>query len=502
MKQKLFIFVFLLLLVLILVGLNAASYTQKVKTPDSEFSPNRSTFNSGATGTQALYTLLAETGRRVKRWQVPPSGLLGDKKRSPSVFVVIGPLKREFEKQEVDDLKSWVADGGKLVLIDREPPEDLISARQDWKITFDATQSSSIFTVDPSDAKQMIGEVAVVKPVQPGVYATGVNAVQPSQFASGITFEKAVYDDGRNGRSGLPGMGSEAPPPPRSAVPNRYPANTEPGDKQDAISRHPLSTGLEKVPKPPDTIQKKPVSQATIKTVDQPAADPSPPVVYFASGSRNLVAEIGYGNGRIVLLSDPFTVSNSGISLADNAQMVINITSTVDGTIVFDEYHQGFGANNNRFLQFFEGTPIVGIFLQGLVLLGFIFYSQSRRFARAVPEHETDRLSKLEYVSAMAELQMRTRAFDLAIENIYTDFRRRVSRLLGVDNHTTKRDELARLIAERTGLERDAVDNTMFKCEDIIHGEPTNKREVVELSGALRVLEEKLRLTRGTRTRI
>ena len=51
----------------------------------------------------------------------------------------------------------------------------------------------------------------------------------------------------------------------------------------------------------------------------------------------------------------------------------------------------------------------------------------------------------------MAELQQRTQAYDLAIENIYSDFRRRVSSLVGLDNTTTTRHELARRIAERTG---------------------------------------------------
>jgi hypothetical protein len=99
----------------------------------------------------------------------------------------------------------------------------------------------------------------------------------------------------------------------------------------------------------------------------------------------------------------------------------------------------------------------------------------------------------------MAELQQRSRAYDLAIENIYTDFRRRAARLLGADNFLTKYDELARMIAERTGLDARNVADTLFKCEDIIRGEPTNKREVVELIAALRALEQKLGLTRAAR---
>src|SRR5882757_11338421 len=95
MKQKLFIFLFLILLVGVLVGLNAASYVQKQKTLDSEMAHNRSTFHLGATGTNALYALLSETGRKVMRWQDAPAGLAA-RKTSPAVFVVIGPVRRDF----------------------------------------------------------------------------------------------------------------------------------------------------------------------------------------------------------------------------------------------------------------------------------------------------------------------------------------------------------------------------------------------------------------------
>ncbi len=199
------------------------------------------------------------------------------------------------------------------------------------------------------------------------------------------------------------------------------------------------------------------------------------PVALFTSVDKNILIEAPYGQGKIVYLSDPYITSNAGISLVDNAQLAMNVLAT-NGVVAFDEYHQGYGANNNAFLKFFEGTPVVAMSFQALLLVGLVFYSQSRRFARPVPEPEPDRLSKLEYVSAMAELQQRSRAYDLAIENIYTDFRRRASALLGADNLLTKYDELSRLIAERTGLDPRGVSETLFKCEDIIRGEPRNKR--------------------------
>jgi hypothetical protein len=37
----------------------------------------------------------------------------------------------------------------------------------------------------------------------------------------------------------------------------------------------------------------------------------------------------------------------------------------------------------------------------------------------------------------------------------------------------------------------------MFKCEDISHGEPTNKKEVISLISRLREIETELGLRRG-----
>jgi hypothetical protein len=96
----------------------------------------------------------------------------------------------------------------------------------------------------------------------------------------------------------------------------------------------------------------------------------------------------------------------------------------------------------------------------------------------------------------MAELQQRTRAYDLALENIYSEFRRTMARFVGVDNFQTSRKDLARLIAEKANLDAVELENLMFKCEDIIHGEPTGKKEILHLTSRLREIEEKLGLKR------
>ena len=64
MRQRLIIFITLVAVIVVLIALNAASYVRVENIGDSEVSPDRSTFNSGATGTQALYDFLDESGQR------------------------------------------------------------------------------------------------------------------------------------------------------------------------------------------------------------------------------------------------------------------------------------------------------------------------------------------------------------------------------------------------------------------------------------------------------
>ena len=190
MKQRFLILIGIIILIVALIGLNAASFVQKEKEPDNELSPNRSSYNTGATGTRAFYDLLAETGRKVTRWQEPPSALLTAGKNSPATFVIIGSVRREFEENEILALLDWVETGGKLVVIDREPNAELIKTTANWKISTIPEIRQSIFGVDPSNQTQMTDKIVAAKPVQPTIYTASINAVQPSRFASTVTLER------------------------------------------------------------------------------------------------------------------------------------------------------------------------------------------------------------------------------------------------------------------------------------------------------------------------
>ena len=514
MKQKLFIFLGLIFLIVLLIGLNAASYVQKEKVPDNEINPNRSTFNAGATGTRAFYDLLAETGHKVTRWQEPLSSLSVNNKDAPSTFVIIGQTRREFTEDEATQLLRWVSEGGKLVIIDREPAPSLLATTTNWGVTAVPESEPPFFNTDPSDQSQMTANTKAANPVQPSVFTKSISAVQPSRFASTIDFERFPKNSaqGDNKIPATPPFSSATPPGDESDSSDymEQPVNTQPdntAEDSEIYDTEPppqssnrgtgQGSGIGSVQPPPPP--------AVIEADETPTEEPIQqlaPVAHLRNDEKILLADFPFGSGQIVYLTDPYIVSNAGVKLVDNAQLGINIVASRAGTIAFDEYHQGYGANENRLLQYFAETPVVAIFLQICVLIALILYSQSRRFARPLPADEPDRLSKLEYVAAMAELQRRTRGFDLALENIYGEFRRRVSQFVGVHHQAVSRRDLAQVIAERLNLPEIEIYNLLGKCENIAHGEPTNKREVLKLVSRLREIEEKLGLKRDKRGKV
>lgn len=448
------IFLSLIFLIALLIGLNAASYRKKDKKPDVEYYPNRSTYNSGSTGTRAFYDLLAETGRKVTRWQESPVSLLTSS-NSPKTFVIIGLTRFEIDDKESEQILRWVSQGGKLVIIDRNPKENLLFSTANWSIkTVIAENYNLINDVDPADQIQMTAETSAMKPSQPSVFTRNINAVQPSRFASSIKMEYLGADSIVTAPSPVPKYEPNEPPP--------IVSNNQVIENVDEVETTALNA----------------------------------PFVHISDKEKNILIDFPYGEGQIVYLTDPFIVSNAGINLVDNAQLAINIVASRDGLIAFDEFHQGYGANSDSIFSYLEGTPVVPIFAQIALLIGVLFWSQSRRFARPLPADEPNRLSKLEYVSAMAELQQRTKAYDLALENIYSEFRRSVTRLFGMDNFTATQKDIAKAISERVNVNELDVYNKMKKCEEIIHGEPTNKNQVLELANYLRELEGKLGLKR------
>ena len=471
MKQRLFIFLGFIFLIVLLIGLNAVSYVQKEEFPDTELTANRSTYNAGATGTRAFYDFLAETGRKVSRWRQPPSDLLKYEKDAPATLVTIGSLRREIDNAEATDLMRWVRFGGRLIIIDRDPPADLLATTADWQITAVPENNPETVNADSSNQTEMIGKTVAAKPTQPTVYTQKINAVQPSRFASTVELRYVPYEENRTSDERAKGDFKINPPE----------SSTKNGSGSEEDNDEIYSAEL-----PAEDAQK-----------DETLPKFLAPVVHLANNEKILLVDFPFGNGQIIYLTDPYIVANGGINFADNLKLAVNVVAAREGIIAFDEYHHGYGMNENRLFAYFSGTPVAAVFLQFLALVAFLLFSQSRRFARSLPAAEPNRLSKLEYVGAMAELQRRIRGYDIALENIYGDFRRRAARLVGLDNRTMTRQNLARLLAERLGEPAAEIDKLLADCEAVAQGERTNKNKTLQLVKSLRELEKRLRLRRG-----
>jgi hypothetical protein len=455
MRQRLIIIGTLIIVVVVLVLLNAASYVKVEETPDSESSPDRSTYNGGPTGTRALYDFLNESGYQVARWRDSVSSLLSSSGPKPATVVVVGATKLPFSKVEAREILLWVEAGGRLVIIDRIPEQDLLPKSGDWVVKTMMT-SFPWSDLDPTDFEAMTRGVKAISPSQPTLLARNVETMMPSRFASAITFSRL---------------------PPAKKNNNAKPAHSV-SDNRDE------DDGSDSDDEP----------KIEISTSTANASEVSPaPVANFMDDRGSLLVEYPHGKGRIVLLSDPYIVANNGIKLADNLQLAINVVAGSGGVVAFDEFHQGRGATQNALIQYFEGTPVLAICAQ-LMLIGVaVVWSRGTRFGRPLPLPHVDRRSSLEFVASMAELHQRAKAHDLALENIYSRVRRVLVRHAGL-NQNASVGQIAARVAARSKLNQKQLESLMRSCEDTINGAPTSAKETLRLVKRLRGIEARLGL--------
>ena len=442
MRQRLTIILTVVVIIGLLALVSSVRYVQKEQEQDFEFAPNRSTYHSGPTGVRALHDFLNESGYKVIRWKETPQKLLTDSGSLVKTFVVVGQVQVRFTDAETAALAKWIERGGRYVVIDRNPVGEPDKDATGWDIS---TKYFNFPTLDvnPADTNQMTNEVVALQPVQPTILTKDIQSVLPSRFAA------------------------------RMSIALTPKASMQPDDVTEYDEDEP--------PPPAQT------------TSTSPA-----PVVHIADDKGALLLDYSYGLGKVVILSDPYIVSNGGIKLNDNLQLALNILTAEDGLIAFDEYHQGKGGRQNSLAGYFSGTPVLLIAGQISLLVLLVLWTKGRRFGRPLPLTQVDRRSSLEFVASMAELQQRARAFDLAIENIYTRTRRVLARHAGVD-YNSSRSEIASRIASRGTVDAKRLETLMRQCEDVINGQPCSWRQSIDLVRRLREVERDLGLRMRSR---
>jgi hypothetical protein len=466
MRQRLTIILTFVVIIGALVLINTVSYVKEEKLQDRELFPNRSTYHSGPTGTRALHDFMSESGYKVMRWRDAPERLLGQAGSNVSTFVVVGPTQLPFTDEQRQALQDWVSRGGCFVLITREPDLTRGASPQGWALT-SRTSDFPGFETDPANASQMTKDVTALAPVQPTSLTHNVATVLPSRFAARLSLTPTEPEP--------PKVAKKAPTPIFGVPDEEGPAYEEETAEDEPPPAPPIASG------PPGQVK---ISSA--------------PVVHIADNEGALLVDYNYGFGRIIVLGDPYIISNAGIRSNDNLQLAINTLTMHEGLIAFDEYHQGRGVTRNAFASYFAGTPVLAIAAQIALLILLVLWTNARRFARPLPLPQVDRRSSLEFVASMAELQERSRAFDLAIENIYARTRRVLARHAGL-NYNSSRSEIASSIASRTNVDAHQLETLMRQCEEAINGEPITWRQAVDLVRRLREVERKLGLRMRSR---
>ena len=446
MRQKLGFIITVVLVIGLLLVMNSLTFVTEEKERDSELLPDRSSYHRGPTGTKALYDLLSEGGYSVMRWRENPERLLSQD--AVKTFLIVGDTREPIDGEEATNILHWVKRGGRLVLVDRRPDVELVPASGNWSITTQLMNFPNS-EVNPADASLMTENVKSALPSQATLFTQTVQEVKPSRFAAAVrfSFERPKVPDAKDFDPTI----LDEPPPPEPI---------------------PETAGIE------------PRSPA--------------PVVHLEAENGALLIDYPHGNGRIIVLSDPYIFSNGGIGLANNVQLALNMVTSGGGLIAFDEYHQGHAATRNALVSYFSGTPILAMIAQLVFLIALIVWTRGRRFARPLPLPQVDRRSSLEFVASMAEVQQRARALDLALENIYSRLRRVLARYAGLE-YNSPRKEIAARVAMRAPVDVRGLEVLMKQCEEAINGEHISEKQALNLVARLREVESKLGLRMRSR---
>lgn len=214
-------------------------------------------------------------------------------------------------------------------------------------------------------------------------------------------------------------------------------------------------------------------------------------VYHIGDEDGALLADAKDKEGQVVFLTDPHIVANNGIKEADNVILALNLfTDRPTGKIAFDEFHHGYGSHSGSegILAYFHGTPVPWIFWQGVLIVAVVAYTFGRRFARPLPLRRERRTTNLEFVSSMANITRLARASDLAMQNVYWDFRKRLCRYSGLPSNVDN-NKLAANAARRARVDEQELSRLLMVCEQVARGRPVGDAELLKLVTRIREIQ-------------
>jgi hypothetical protein len=414
----------IIIVIAVLVGLSAAGAIEFNRPTENEFAPIRSTYNSGQTGTRAIYQLLEESGTPVARWRKHYSSL--EAEAEDSILVIIGPFQsgQKISEEEAFALQVWISTGGRALIISRSPFDQF----GDPAIRAKAPEKLPVHYETP---EQFIDRESDELIAQPTELTRGIRGLALSDFATRMIFHP--QDRAKAARTGVV---ETAPSPEEYSAPALYAPVIHLGDKDGAaLADFTYGEGR----------------------------------VIFLSDPF-VVANNGIARG-------------GNLTLAMN---MLRSMGSPDRRIFFDEFHHGYYEGGNPLVNYVRGTPAPWLLLQGLGLSLLIVYTYSRRFARPLPLPQVDRHSPLEFVGSMANLQQAAQARELALENIYPRFKAGLCRRLGLSSRASRDEIVAGARRRRLAISEIELRQTLSDAEMTLAGEPIDDARLLALVSRMR----------------
>lgn len=207
------------------------------------------------------------------------------------------------------------------------------------------------------------------------------------------------------------------------------------------------------------------------------------------------------GAGHVILATNELCADNRRLDSADNAILFVNVAEAhargSGRAVLFDEYHQGFGAEvAERSLWDMLGTPVRSAAWYALVVFLILVYNANRRFGTAkqllIPSYRP----ATEYIASMGSLYRRAGAADIAIEALYKTFIRDLAQRIDAPPEAG-RERIASLAAARFGWNAEQLTALMTRCETAAGGARISDGEMLNLARQIDEYRRKADLVRS-----
>lgn len=199
-------------------------------------------------------------------------------------------------------------------------------------------------------------------------------------------------------------------------------------------------------------------------------------------GKANFIL-INKGEGAILLHSNPSLFTNYYLRETSGAEYAFKALSYFpEQPLVWDEYYKSFSEIDKSPLSYVVSEPDLRtawyLILAG-VLLFMVF--KGRRRQRIIPEIKPPKNSTLEFTRTISSLYLEKGNHKLMAEKKIQYFLDYLRRHLGMDTSTLD-DSFTERLAQRSGVDRQAIQNLLNRIQRVPDNENLSKDELRQLS--------------------